>query len=395
MPTERRCRGAAAHGPHGTADIRGLPRPTRPGFADVPAESSAGLPGPQELWVTLNTGDHLRRAGPRGDGLHPSHPRPGGHRCAAQVAAPERRPAHVLLPARTSATGSTRTDWYRPWPWPDGSGWTCGRARRMIRSSCYAGTVIHRRLERADAPLHLPRLHAPGRPRRSVRELDRRAPAASVTTGVVWSVFATRDHSVSGARARGSRCCSRSRAPAPPGRCRSSGHACRVFGLRVQPRELLLLLRPDGRSASGRRGQQHLRRRHAYVLPIEVATSRRTVAGTMRHSWTTKKVMHVSPFFPLDGSYTWKFEAPGRACLGAGRSHAGRATDVHRVVRCRAASAERCGPRCACSRTYPLMTAKVVGAIHWEALKLWVKGAPFRSQPAGAPDSDAAGQGVP
>ena len=41
---------------------------------------------------------------------------------------------------------------------------------------------------------------------------------------------------------------------------------------------------------------------------------------------------------------------------------------------------------------YPLMTLKVIGAIHWEALKLWRKGAPFHSQPKYDPES--ARQGV-
>ena len=31
---------------------------------------------------------------------------------------------------------------------------------------------------------------------------------------------------------------------------------------------------------------------------------------------------------------------------------------------------------------FPLMTAKVVAAIHWEALRLWVKGAQFHVHPA-------------
>lgn len=38
---------------------------------------------------------------------------------------------------------------------------------------------------------------------------------------------------------------------------------------------------------------------------------------------------------------------------------------------------------------YPLMTFKVTGAIHWEALRLWFKGARFRRRP-NAPTKDAA-----
>jgi uncharacterized protein len=30
---------------------------------------------------------------------------------------------------------------------------------------------------------------------------------------------------------------------------------------------------------------------------------------------------------------------------------------------------------------YPLMTARVIGAIHWQALRLWLKGAPVHPHP--------------
>jgi DUF1365 family protein len=32
--------------------------------------------------------------------------------------------------------------------------------------------------------------------------------------------------------------------------------------------------------------------------------------------------------------------------------------------------------------TYPLMTMKIITAIHWQALKLWFKGAPVHDHPA-------------
>ena len=35
--------------------------------------------------------------------------------------------------------------------------------------------------------------------------------------------------------------------------------------------------------------------------------------------------------------------------------------------------------------SYPLLTAKVIVGIHWEALKLWIKGAVFHKRPD-APD---------
>jgi DUF1365 family protein len=31
---------------------------------------------------------------------------------------------------------------------------------------------------------------------------------------------------------------------------------------------------------------------------------------------------------------------------------------------------------------FPLMTLKIIAAIHWQALKLWLKGAPVHDHPA-------------
>jgi len=36
---------------------------------------------------------------------------------------------------------------------------------------------------------------------------------------------------------------------------------------------------------------------------------------------------------------------------------------------------------------YPLMVVKVIGAIHWQALKLWLKRVPYFPKPEGPRDS--------
>jgi uncharacterized protein len=36
--------------------------------------------------------------------------------------------------------------------------------------------------------------------------------------------------------------------------------------------------------------------------------------------------------------------------------------------------------------SYPLMTLKVIGGIHWEALRLWIKGVPLVQRPEPPPE---------
>jgi DUF1365 family protein len=133
--------------------------------------------------------------------------------------------------------------------------------------------------------------------------------------------------------------------------------------------------------------------RHCYVLPVARAEHRQAAGGTgpARYGWTEKKLMHVSPFFSLDGSYRWEFDVPGD------RLHA-RVDVMVRGVRqftaglalTRAELSDRTLARALVR--YPLVTAKVIAAIHWEALKLWWKGAPFHPRPPY--DPEAARRGV-
>jgi DUF1365 family protein len=96
--------------------------------------------------------------------------------------------------------------------------------------------------------------------------------------------------------------------------------------------------------------------------------------------WRTKKVFHVSPFFSLDGSYAFALSAP------AARLDVRIALEVRGETQF--ASRLRLERRPLTDATlaamlvrYPLMTAQVIARIHWQALRLWLKGVPFRGKP--------------
>lgn len=117
------------------------------------------------------------------------------------------------------------------------------------------------------------------------------------------------------------------------------------------------------------------KQRHAYVLPIADAEAH----GRAWH-WDFAKAFHVSPFIGMQRDYRWRFTAPGPdllvhmdvlkdgkrefdATLSLQRSALNSASLAHVLWR------------------YPLMTAQVVTAIHWQALRLWLKRTPVHDHP--------------
>lgn len=101
-----------------------------------------------------------------------------------------------------------------------------------------------------------------------------------------------------------------------------------------------------------------------------------------------KKVFHVSPFFPIQGGYRFRFMRSDRS-IGARRREATVARidygdengpllntsvsgDAHALSDLRIARA---------FFLYPLMTFGVIAKIHWQALRLWIKRIPFFTKP--------------
>ncbi|HUL94441.1 MAG TPA: DUF1365 domain-containing protein [Usitatibacter sp.] len=115
--------------------------------------------------------------------------------------------------------------------------------------------------------------------------------------------------------------------------------------------------------------------RHAYVLPADGA------ARDGRLHWRFGKAFHVSPFMPMEMEYDWSFTTPGEwlAVHMANRRGGRRVFDATLALRRREISGASLAAALA---RYPFLTANIVRAIYWQALRLRLKGAPFHPHPA-------------
>lgn len=117
------------------------------------------------------------------------------------------------------------------------------------------------------------------------------------------------------------------------------------------------------------------RERHAYVLPVPQAQRRGRALA-----WAFDKRFHVSPFMSMQRRYDWRFTAPAQDLHVRMRvgDEAGTEFDAGLHLQRRALDA---GALARVLWRYPLMTARVMGAIHWQALRLWLKRNPVYDHP--------------
>jgi len=110
--------------------------------------------------------------------------------------------------------------------------------------------------------------------------------------------------------------------------------------------------------------------KHSYVVPVD--------NRHLNHEF--EKRLHVSPFNDMDSHYSFSMTRPGEHLslgisqgdgegpfLRAGLSLTRMALTDLNLMRL--------------FWSHPLLTLKVVGGIHWEAVRLWFKGAKFHSRP--------------
>ena len=115
--------------------------------------------------------------------------------------------------------------------------------------------------------------------------------------------------------------------------------------------------------------------RDTYVLP----DSQNVGKGRVRRFRPEKK-MHVSPFMPMDLSYDWCFGSPcDRLSVYMANLKDGERIFDASITLNRTEITGRSLARVLLR--FPFMTAKVIGAIYWQALKLWIKRTPLYPHP--------------
>jgi DUF1365 family protein len=159
-----------------------------------------------------------------------------------------------------------------------------------------------------------------------------------------------------------------------------SGGAIRLFcmprtlGYEFNPLSIYFCHRADGALAAViYEVHNTFGERHSYLIPAE--TKERVLHQHCR------KTFFVSPFMNMEMSYAFRVHLPGERVAVAIQ---GSADDRPLIYACLTAKREDLTDRALLRAGIgvPFATAKVIAAIHWEALRLWLKGLRIRPRPA-------------
>jgi DUF1365 family protein len=116
--------------------------------------------------------------------------------------------------------------------------------------------------------------------------------------------------------------------------------------------------------------------RHGYLAPVDGAQAGDLVRRRFH------KELFVSPFIDMEALYDFTTRVPDERATIAVRESVAEGQVLTAALDARRVPLTT-GNLTRAFLRYPLVTLKVIAGIHWEALKLWRKGAPYRTR--GAP----------
>ena len=144
----------------------------------------------------------------------------------------------------------------------------------------------------------------------------------------------------------------------------------RIWGFVFNPLSVYFCHRHDGRlTALIYEVHNTFGERHTYVLPADAD-------GAATLEQTCAKSFYVSPFVPMDCVYRFRIRRPGNRVSVAITER-----DSNGPLLAAAFAGERRAfgdvTLAQLALGQPFMTLKIIAGIHWEALRLWLKGAPY------------------
>lgn len=132
---------------------------------------------------------------------------------------------------------------------------------------------------------------------------------------------------------------------------------------------------------------------HCYVLKIpndihQRADSDETTGGRMKnraqnqvHHFVFPKAFHISPLMPMELTHDWWFSTPTIQL----RVHMNNIQDQKKIFTAHLNLQKKNLDSQHLAHAlihHPFMTGKVIGAIYWQSLRTWLKGAQFYSHPS-------------
>jgi len=155
----------------------------------------------------------------------------------------------------------------------------------------------------------------------------------------------------------------------------------RVLGYVFNPVSFWICTRADGQvQAVLAEVNNTFGERHCYLLHHDSGEALKS-----GETLVSKKVFHVSPFCDVRGEYHFRFLFPQdshskRNIVCRIELHEDGAPLINTSISGLSQALSKSTLYLAFLR-YPLMSLGVIGRIHWQALKLWLKGVPFYSKP--------------